>query len=208
MRRRRAGRRGQRAGAPTTSRWSSSTSRSGRGDRRRRVQGQAAGAGAAGSESRRAVLDRRRPSRGGADSRGNGRRSLRRPGEPGGLGSATGRRGTRRPRRTTALAPGVQLFGFGDEQSTLAEQGPRSDKFFDAGVSVPVSRSTSRCPGAGTAELGQRSLRGGRREHARGGRRLGSPGASRPGHRVDPADRRRAGGRLLVLRWTPRATGW
>ena len=76
------------------------------------------------------------------------------------------------------LAPGAQL-GFGDEQSTLAEQGPRSDEFFfDAGMSVPVSRSTTRVPPAPappsasrgrTGKAGKKESRGARR------RRLGIP---------------------------------
>ena len=57
------------------------------------------------------------------------------------------------------LAPGARL-GFGDEPTTLAGEGPRSDEFFlGTATSVPVARSTTRVPprtGATTATARRR----------------------------------------------------
>ena len=49
-------------------------------------------------------------------------------------------------RMDDTLAPGARL-GFGDEPTTLAGEGPRSDEFFlGSATSVPVARSTTRVP--------------------------------------------------------------
>jgi len=49
-------------------------------------------------------------------------------------------------RMDDTLAPGARL-GFGDETTSLAESGPRSDEFFmGTATSVPVARSTTRVP--------------------------------------------------------------
>jgi protein phosphatase len=47
---------------------------------------------------------------------------------------------------TDTLAPGARL-GFGDETTTLAEDGPRSDEFFLGAIDgAPVARATTRVP--------------------------------------------------------------
>jgi len=73
------------------------------------------------------------------------------------------------------LAPGARL-GFGDEPSTLAETGPRSDEFFlGTATSVPVARTTARVPPPAAprrtkdGEPPEKESRGARR------RRLGIP---------------------------------
>ncbi len=69
------------------------------------------------------------------------------------------------------LAPGARL-GFGDETTTLAEEGPRSDEFFlGAAAAVPVARATTRVPPerVPVAEKPEKESRRARR------RRLGIP---------------------------------
>jgi len=69
------------------------------------------------------------------------------------------------------LAPGTRL-GFADDQSALADSGPRSDEFFvgAASASVPVARSTTRVPPPPPAD--PVPLKESRRERRR---RLGIP---------------------------------
>ena len=64
-----------------------------------------------------------------------------------GLGPFGGHdRSARRSVQDDTLAPGARL-SFGDEPTTLAESGPRSDEFLlGAAASVPVARSTARVP--------------------------------------------------------------
>ncbi len=74
-------------------------------------------------------------------------------------------------RMDDTLAPGARL-GFGDDQATLALEGPRSDEFFmGTATSVPVARSTTRVPlaAAPRRERPEKESRGARR------RRLGIP---------------------------------
>ncbi len=74
-------------------------------------------------------------------------------------------------RMDDTLAPGARLV-FGDEPSTLAVEGPRSDEFFmGTATSVPVARSTTRVPPppAPRRESSGKESRGARR------RRLGIP---------------------------------
>ena len=73
------------------------------------------------------------------------------------------------------LAPGARL-GFGDDTTTLAGEGPRSEEFFfGTATSVPVARSTTRVPPAplpprgGPGDRKEKESRGARR------RRLGIP---------------------------------
>ena len=76
-------------------------------------------------------------------------------------------------RQDETLAPGSRL-SFGDEPTTLAETGPRSDEFFlGTTASVPVARSTTRVPpppgNRGADKPPEKESRGARR------RRLGIP---------------------------------
>ena len=72
-------------------------------------------------------------------------------------------------RQDDTLAPGARL-SFGDESTTLADSGPRSDEFLlGTAASVPVARSTTRVPPPTVERVPEKEKRGARR------RRLGVP---------------------------------
>ena len=72
-------------------------------------------------------------------------------------------------RQDDTLAPGARL-SFGDEPTTLADSGPRSDEFLlGAAASVPVARSTTRVPPPPVERVPEKENRAARR------RRLGVP---------------------------------
>ncbi len=78
---------------------------------------------------------------------------------------------TARPgvREDDTLAPGARL-SFGDETTTLADSGPRSDEFLlGTAASVPVARSTTRVPPPPVERVPEKENRAARR------RRLGIP---------------------------------
>ncbi len=88
---------------------------------------------------------------------------------------ATATAATAAVRMDDTLAPGARL-GFGDDTTTLAGEGPRSEEFFfGTATSVPVARSTTRVPPAplpprgGPGDRKEKESRGARR------RRLGIP---------------------------------
>ena len=194
--------------APTTSPWSSSTSRWGRraaaarpwctplgpGRRRRRARPPRGGAGSAAQPAAAEDVARRRPE------------AVRRP--------VPGRRPTR-PRGTAARPGGPSRRHPGPRgparlrrrADDAGRDGPRSDEFFlGTAASVPVARATARVPPRRRRRAdrpAEKESRGARR------RRLGIPRRiTLPGHRLRPPGGGGAGRGVLRARvGTPTTTG-